>query len=92
MTSSTAPVTAGGESNSVDGICFEVSATKAIAFWAQTSSDPLSTSCRAGMEPFFWAKAICVSGAIIVLASRIWAFVVSAFFDFGNANTSPPIT
>ena len=44
------------------------------------------------MEPFFWAKAICVSGAIIVLASRVWALAVSAFFDFGKANTSPPIT
>ena len=92
IASSIAPVSAGGDSISCDGTCWVLSASHFMAFCAQASSLLASRSRRTGIEPFFCAKAICVSGSSMILASASCAFTCAASFSFGKANTSPPIT
>src|SRR5262245_1701709 len=69
MASSIAPVSAGGDNISCAGTCLLLSTSHFISFWAQTSSEPPSRSRRTGMEPFFCANLIWVSGSSRILAS-----------------------
>ncbi len=69
ITSSTAPVTAGGVRSSIAGACCAGSAAILAPFCAQMSIELVSTSVRTGIEPFFLLNSIWVVGSSSSLAS-----------------------